>query len=105
MLTLVAVVEAYDRFEGAMEMDDLVSSPRVESRYAMSWTRVEKDMIGEGWSCKEDVSSLDSGSRVGIAHVFLKALNVEVRRTKSFGEGEGPDAVSLFKLGFSGRRT
>jgi len=46
MLTLVAVVEEYDRLEGAMETDDLVSSLRIESRYAISWTKVEKDMVG-----------------------------------------------------------
>ena len=45
MLTLVAAVEVYDRVaEGATDAFELLSSPRV-SRYAMSCTRVEKDMV------------------------------------------------------------
>jgi hypothetical protein len=45
MLTLVAAVDVYDRAaEGATDAFELLSSPRV-SRYAMSWTSVEKDMV------------------------------------------------------------
>ena len=48
MLTLVANVEVYDLFECAVEMDDLVSSAPLfldESRYAMSCTKDEKDIV------------------------------------------------------------
>ncbi len=49
MLTLVAAVDVYERVaEGATEAFELWSSRRL-SRYAMSWTRVEKDMMVQGW--------------------------------------------------------
>jgi len=44
MLTLVAAVEVYDRAWDGRDMVDSLSSVRLESRYAMSWTRDEKDM-------------------------------------------------------------
>jgi hypothetical protein len=43
MLTLVAAVELYDRAKEGREIDDLVSS-FLESRKAISCTRVENDM-------------------------------------------------------------
>jgi hypothetical protein len=45
MLTLVAAVDVYDRAaEGATDAFELRSSPPL-SRYAISWTSVEKDMV------------------------------------------------------------
>jgi hypothetical protein len=45
MLTLVAAVDVYDlAAEGATDAFELLSSPRV-SRYAISWTSVEKDIV------------------------------------------------------------
>ena len=45
MLTLVAAVDVYDLVaEGATDAFELLSSPRV-SRYAISWTSVEKDIV------------------------------------------------------------
>jgi hypothetical protein len=45
MLTLVAAVDVYDlAAEGATDAFELLSSPRV-SRYAISWTSVEKDIM------------------------------------------------------------
>jgi hypothetical protein len=54
MLTLVAAVDVYDRaadgaIDGAIDAFELLSSPRV-SRYAISWTSVENDMMAmKGW--------------------------------------------------------
>jgi hypothetical protein len=49
MLTLVAAVDVYDlAAEGATDAFELLSSPRV-SRYAISWTSVEKDIVAMNW--------------------------------------------------------
>ena len=45
MLTLVAAVDVYERVaDGAIEVFELLSS-LIESRYAISCTKVEKDMM------------------------------------------------------------
>jgi hypothetical protein len=49
MLTLVAAVDVYDlAAEGATDAFKLLSSPRL-SRYAISWTSVEKDIVVMNW--------------------------------------------------------
>jgi hypothetical protein len=49
MLTLVAAVDVYDlAAEGATDAFELLSSPRL-SRYAISWTSVEKDIMVMNW--------------------------------------------------------
>jgi hypothetical protein len=66
MLTLVAAVEVYDRAaEGATDAFELLSSARV-SRYAISWTSVEKDMVA--------VDVWVVGAGVVVLVVFTKRL-------------------------------
>ena len=49
MLTLVAAVDVYDlAAEGVTDAFELLSSPRL-SRYAISWTSVEKDIVVMNW--------------------------------------------------------
>ena len=90
MLTLVAAVDVYDlAAEGAIDAFELLSSPRV-SRYAISWTSVEKDIVATNLAvgsvsfyCQapQTARSLDSRTR----EVFSNEIpNREMARVQPF---------------------